>query len=197
MDLENILPIVQQHLSDLRCRSCLVGGLAVSVRGEPRFTKDIDLSVVVASDEEAEQLVYSLTMLGYQLLALVEQTAKGRIATARLTHPTFGGIVVDLLMCSSGIEEDVVNGSTLVEVFPGQSIPVASRGHLMALKILARDATRRPQDQLDLVVMYQRSTQADREQTAQALTDIAARGFARERNLLAAWQEFLSSQGAV
>jgi hypothetical protein len=32
----------------------LVGGLAVSVPAEPRFTRDIDLAVAVAGDVEAE-----------------------------------------------------------------------------------------------------------------------------------------------
>ena len=34
----------------------LVGGLAVSVRTEPRFTRDVDVAVAVGSDSEAESL---------------------------------------------------------------------------------------------------------------------------------------------
>ncbi len=32
----------------------LVGGLAVSARSEPRFTRDIDLAVAVDGDQQAE-----------------------------------------------------------------------------------------------------------------------------------------------
>jgi hypothetical protein len=35
----------------------LVGGLAVSVRAEVRFTRDVDLVVLVADDSEAEWLI--------------------------------------------------------------------------------------------------------------------------------------------
>ena len=35
----------------------LVGGLAVSVRVEPRTTRDVDVAVAVAGDSEAEALV--------------------------------------------------------------------------------------------------------------------------------------------
>jgi hypothetical protein len=34
----------------------LIGGLAVSVRAEPRFTRDIDLAVAVTDDRDAESL---------------------------------------------------------------------------------------------------------------------------------------------
>lgn len=38
----------------------LVGGLAVSARTEPRFTRDADLAVALASDAEAEALIREL-----------------------------------------------------------------------------------------------------------------------------------------
>jgi hypothetical protein len=53
----------------------LVGGLAVSARTEPRFTRDADIAVAVASDAEAERLIRNLRVLGYRIEALVEQEA--------------------------------------------------------------------------------------------------------------------------
>ena len=38
----------------------LVGGFAISARTEPRFTRDIDLVMAVADDEEAEQVLRAL-----------------------------------------------------------------------------------------------------------------------------------------
>lgn len=35
-------------------RWALIGGLAVSVRAEPRFTRDVDVAVAIDSDVEAE-----------------------------------------------------------------------------------------------------------------------------------------------
>ena len=41
---------VARDLERAGCRWALLGGLAVSVRAEPRFTRDIDLAVAVESD---------------------------------------------------------------------------------------------------------------------------------------------------
>ncbi|HJS73674.1 MAG TPA: hypothetical protein VJ921_05260, partial [Vicinamibacteria bacterium] len=51
----------------------LVGGLAVSARTEPRFTRDADLAVAIDSDEQAEALIFSLKRTGYSIDTLVEQ----------------------------------------------------------------------------------------------------------------------------
>ena len=58
-------------------RLALVGGLAVSARAEPRFTRDVDLAVAVVSDDEAERLVSRLVTRGYRISAQVEQDATG------------------------------------------------------------------------------------------------------------------------
>ena len=39
---------------------CLVGGLAVSVYCDPRFTRDVDLAIAVDNDARAELLMQSL-----------------------------------------------------------------------------------------------------------------------------------------
>jgi len=52
-------------------RFALVGGLAVSVRAEVRFTRDVDLAVAVTNDADAEALVYHLRESGYRVAPLV------------------------------------------------------------------------------------------------------------------------------
>jgi predicted nucleotidyltransferase len=74
-------------LAALGVRFALVGGFAVSVRTEPRFTQDVDLAVAVDDDAAAEALIRSLLGRGYELLAVVEHEAAHRLATARLTLP--------------------------------------------------------------------------------------------------------------
>jgi hypothetical protein len=51
-------------------RFALVGGLGVSIRGEVRFTRDVDLAIAANDDREAEALEH------------------GRLATVRLRSPT-------------------------------------------------------------------------------------------------------------
>jgi hypothetical protein len=56
------------------------------------------------------------------------------------------GVVVDLLFASSGIENEVIASATRLLVLPRLSAPVATTGHLIALKTLAG----RSQDLTDL-----------------------------------------------
>jgi hypothetical protein len=129
----------------------LVGGLAVSIRTEPRFTRDVDLVVAVPDDAAAEVLVAGFCAQGYRLLVTLEQQALGRLATVRLEAPgtTAGGIVVDLLFASSGIEIEICLHAERVDVVAGVAVPVARAGHLVAMKLLSR-ADHRLQDDIDL-----------------------------------------------
>jgi hypothetical protein len=51
-------------------------------------------------------------------------------------------VFIDLLFGSSGIEDQVVALAGPLEVLPGFVVPVAAVGHLIALKLLARDDAR-------------------------------------------------------
>ena len=84
--LEAALREVHSDLTDIDISFALVGGLAVSARTEPRFTRDADLAVAVASDAEAEALIHILQTRNYDIGAIVEQDAVGRLATVRLTR---------------------------------------------------------------------------------------------------------------
>jgi len=147
--LEKALRQICADLAHSRFSFALVGGLAVSARTEPRFTRDADIAVAVATDAEAEQLIRDLRALGYRIEALVEQESVGRLATVRLTRaPEPDSPIVDLLFASSGIEPEVVAEAETIELLPQLHIPIATTGHLMALKVLARDDVTRPQDHL-------------------------------------------------
>jgi hypothetical protein len=181
---------VQSILADLQKeRLALVGGLAVSARAEPRFTRDVDLAVAVTSDRDAERLVGALVGKGYRIAAQVEQESTGRLATIR-TIPPGGTILCDLLFASSGIEPELVQRATPLTLFEGCVAPVASVGHLIAVKLLAR-SPRRLQDDLDLEALARVAEPSDIEEAAAAVELIATRGFARDKNLpveLAAWR---------
>lgn len=174
-------------LRDAGARFAVVGGFAVSVRTEPRFTRDIDLAVSVASDREAEALVAALGGAGYQAFQLLEQETSGRLATVRLRKA--GGqeepLVVDLLFSSSGIEPEVVAAATQ-ELLPGLGVlPVAVCGHLIALKLLSRRDKGRPNDAADLEGLLGVATRADAEVARAAVQLITERGYNRGRDLAA------------
>lgn len=185
---------IGRSIADLRdCGAAyaLVGGLAVSARAEPRMTRDLDLVVAVTSDREAEALVKALAIRGYTVRALVEQEARARLATVRLTHGPTNADIVDLLFASSGIEPEIVEAAESMEIIPGLFVPVARIGHLLALKLLARDDRRRPQDADDLHALLAVATPEDLEVCAHALALITERGYDRGRDLVASWDQVL------
>ena len=139
--LETTLRSISADLSGCHARWALVGGLAVSARCEPRFTRDVDLAVAAS------------------------------------------GVVVDLLFASSGIEPEIVAFADRLEIFPGLELPVAAVGDLIALKLLARDDIRRPQDGADLVSLIAVASNADLARAADAVALIVARGYQRDREL--------------
>ena len=172
-----------QVLSALRqenVKGCIVGGLAVSARCEPRFTRDVDIAVVVDTDEHAEALIHALASHGLRMVGLVEQEAVGRLAMARLS--TEDGLSVDLLIASSGIETEVVTNAEILEVVQGVLLPVARTGHLIALKLLSV-APGRETDAADLRNLAAVATQDEWNLASEAVAQIQERGFARGRQL--------------
>lgn len=162
----------------------LVGGLAVSVRTEPRFTRDADLAVAVASDADAEALVRRLAVRSWNVVTVAEHKAAARLATVRLVRSDDPeSPIVDLLFASSGIEAEVVRDADPLDVLPDLNLPVASTAHLIALKVLARDDDDRPQDQVDLRALVRVASPDDIVRATEALALITARGYHRGRDL--------------
>jgi predicted nucleotidyltransferase len=178
------LRAVVAALEARQVRFALVGGLAVSARAEPRFTRDVDLAVAVENDEQAEALVHSLVTAGYTIITAVEQDQTKRLATVRLLPPGEHehGVVVDLLFASSGIEPELVEAAEPTEILPGMEVPLATLGCLMAMKLLSEDA-QRPQDSVDLLHLSQVATEDDLQEASRALALIQSRGFARNKDL--------------
>ena len=184
--LEATLRHIHADLTEIHALFALVGGLAVSARTEPRFTRDADLVVALASDAEAEALVHALRVRDYGIEAVVEQEAVGRLATVRVTRSTNADApVVDLLFASSGIEPEIVAAAESIELLPNLTINVARTGHLIALKVLSRDDIRRPQDLVDLRALQRVASSAELARARESLNLIAARGYHRGRDLMA------------
>lgn len=81
--LDAALSRAATDLNSAGARWALIGGLAVSARSIPRFTKDIDFVVAVADDAASESLIHHLRGRGYALHEIVEHEYLDRPATAR------------------------------------------------------------------------------------------------------------------
>lgn len=181
--LEAALEQAALALQSSGARWAVIGGLAVSARAEPRTTRDVDIAVAVGADTEAEALVRFLRGRGYRLResGVVENNATGRLATVRLMAPgeDAGGVVVDVMLDSSGIEPEIVAEAEHLEVFPGISVPVATTAHLLALKLLAG----RAKDIADAASLLSVATAAEITAAHQACALITTRGCNRGRDL--------------
>jgi len=175
----------------------LIGGLAVSVRTEPRFTRDVDVAVAAPDDATAESIGAQLVRAGYAVVWELEQKEAGRLAGLRLVPPggSAQGVVVDLLFASSGLEPEIAAQAEPLEVVAGLSVPVAPAGHLIALKLLARDDERRPQDTQDLKALLGVATRDELDAARDAVARIEDRGFARGRDLRGDLQALLERGG--
>jgi hypothetical protein len=176
---ERALCAIVTQLANRRRKFALVGGLAVSIRAEVRFTRDVDLVVVVRDDADAEHLVRDLSTAGYRTIAVVEHESANRLSTARLAGPE--GVVVDLLFASTGLEFEIAERAEPMELLDIGTVPVARGEELLAMKILSmRDA--RLQDRIDA----QRLIEVGELDIAEVRADlvlIRERGFDRGQDL--------------
>lgn len=81
-----------------------------------------------------------------------------------------------------------------LEILPGFSVPVARTGHLIALKLLARDDRQRPQDFDDLQALLREAGDQDLREAREALQLIGERGYHRGRKLIESLDQLLSDR---
>jgi predicted nucleotidyltransferase len=185
IDLAGVITRITGDLAAQGHRAALVGGLAVSVRTEPRFTRDVDLAVGIKSDDEAEQVVVDLSARGWRVQTVLEQEATHRLAAVRLEPPGQEpvGRVVDILFASSGIEGEIVQAAEELEIIPDLRLHVARIGHLIVLKALA-ESEHRPQDRADIAALLEHADVDDLRLAREAARLVEERGYARGRRLV-------------
>jgi len=193
-DPASALAQIASDLPRLGKRFAVVGGFGVSLRGEVRFTRDVDVAIDVRDDAETEALARDLRAAGYQVVALVEHDEAKRLATVRLRSPS--GITVDLLTASSGIEAEIVARSSLVTIEGVGDVPVAAAEELVAMKVLSMDE-RRLQDRIDAMKLLEVNQDLDVERVRDDLKLIEQRGFHRRQDLAAKLQPLLVGREAL
>lgn len=140
---------IRDSLKELGVKFALIGGFAVSAQTQPRFTRDIDIVIVVRDDSEAESILHSLQTKRFLLGDVLEQTYTKRLAGVRLHRQGVRHVPIDLIFALSGVESEIVAGSQNLEVLPDVMLPVARLGHLIVLKLLSQGEDRL-QDGVDL-----------------------------------------------
>ncbi|MEZ4753065.1 MAG: nucleotidyltransferase [Bdellovibrionota bacterium] len=156
-----VLGLLDNYLSSLNYEYCLVGGLAVQVRGRPRFTHDIDLCILTSlSDQEA--LISNFS----QEFELRFEGADDLARSSQILPLLVEGIEVDISLGLSLFEEGVVKTASLEQITPDLCLPVCSAEDLIVFKIIAG----RPKDIEDIKSIIAYSSDAlDREKITKNL----------------------------
>lgn len=121
----------------------LIGGLAISIRGQPRMTADVD--VLIAADiKRALALAAALPQSSFRPLFEDVEEVITRAFLLPLRHRSTN-VKVDIAIGLSGFERQAVGRAEPLEL-AGCTVPVASAEDLLIMKILAG----RPQDEQDI-----------------------------------------------
>ena len=114
-------------------RAAIIGGVAASLLGKPRLTRDIDAVVL---DAEVESLIEIGAPYGFlpRIADAVDFARNTRMLLLRFTE---GGIDIDLSLGALPFEYEVIDRSSMIDVGPGVSIRVASPEDIIVMKAIA------------------------------------------------------------
>jgi len=122
-------------------RACLIGGLAVQRWGEPRLTRDVDLSLLAGFGQEAVFVA--------KLIERYEPRTENPEAFAlrnRVLLLVEDAVGIDVALAAIPFEERAIERSTSYEFLPHKSLRTCSAEDLIVYKAFAD----RPRDWVDI-----------------------------------------------
>jgi len=132
--LGDTLRVLADVLDAGEWRWFVFGAQAVAVRGAPRFTQDIDVTVAV-NRSDLPPLMRALEAGGLtQRYPEIAEKLLSTGAVIPLAHPS--GMEVDLVIAASGLETLAMARATRVSI-DGVEVPVVHATDLLVMKILA------------------------------------------------------------
>ena len=182
---EALLEQIAHGLDSRRIPYMLIGGQAVLLYGEPRLTRDVDVTLGVGPD----RLPDILEWVGETRWRILVDSPE-RFVTQTLVLPCLqeeSGIRVDLIFCFSPYERQAIQRSRQVTVGK-TAVRYASVEDLVIHKIVAG----RARDLEDVRSVLLKNPALDASYTRKWLRELDPDG---ERNLLASFEELWKQQG--
>jgi hypothetical protein len=121
---------------------CFIGGLAVLRWGEPRFTRDVDVTLLCPFGREDD---VSAPLLDSGYLGRIPDAREFARRNRVLLLQSPDGVPIDIALAALPFEEVLVERSSLFEFEAGSALRTCSAEDLMVLKLFAF----RPRDVLD------------------------------------------------
>jgi len=143
-----------QNFCDARqWRSCFIGGLAVQRWGEPRVTRDVDLTLLVGFGDENTFVDKLLSKYAPRIEDAKEFARRHRVVLLK----TSDEVGIDISLGALPFEERLVSRSSLFSFGPELDIRTCSAEDLVVLKLFAS----RPLDISDAEGVVLRNKQLD------------------------------------
>ena len=120
----------------------IIGGFALQYWGEPRFTQDIDITVLPSSDDEKAIIKLLTDKFNSRLSDPIEFATKNRIVLIK----TSNGIPADISLGIYGYEDGVIKRAVDIEFETGKKLKLCSAEDLIIHKAVAG----RPRDIEDI-----------------------------------------------
>lgn len=135
-ELTPILASAGQLVAFCRARGwvcCLIGGLAVQRWGEPRFTRDADLTLLTGFGGEADFIHSLLGEFTPRTADAAEFAARSRVLLLRAAN----GVDLDVALGALPFEQRVIARASDYEFRPGCILPTCSAEDLVVHKVFA------------------------------------------------------------
>jgi hypothetical protein len=123
----------QEACSSAGFRTCVIGGVALQRWGEPRFTADVDLSVLVEPGGETKAIAALLDRLPARIDDAAEFAERSRVVLARAEN----GVGLDIVLAGLPFENRVVERASMWELGADQRLCTCSAEDLVVMKSFA------------------------------------------------------------
>lgn len=123
---------VQEQLTAAGFRFCFIGGLALQRWGEPRYTQDVDLSLLCPFGEEIAVARRLFDLISARIPDAIAFSAQSRVFLARASD----GTPVDIAFAGIEFERRCLERATRFD-FGGASLTTCSAEDLVVMKVFA------------------------------------------------------------
>jgi hypothetical protein len=132
-DLFILAQRVQKLLDARHWRSCVIGGLAVQRWGEPRLTRDVDITLLTGIGQEEPYVDEILQHFASRVPEGREFALRNRV----MLLASQDGIGIDLALGGLPFESHVMDRASEFEFYPGVVLRTCSAEDLIVMKAFA------------------------------------------------------------
>lgn len=133
---------LQSFCQDQDWQFCFIGGIAVQHWGEPRLTRDADLTLLTGFGDEEAYIDALLNTFGTRRVDSRQFALQYRVLLLKSSN----GIPLDISLGAMPFEERSIQRAILCEITPKYSLQICSAEDLIVHKAFAN----RPQDWVDI-----------------------------------------------